>query len=338
MGKDYAFGRTQSTVVAEGLVAALEARNAPSPRPATAPLAPPLATAGRAETDLLPSTRQRQLRQAQERRQRWLIAGSGVVAVAALGLFAWLLGGTVSPSRLTQLSKGPPANIPPPAGPPGTPLSPQALVQQPPTLAGVKSWTLETATNRGQIMVAVSPDGRWFASSAKDGTVRVHAFATGQLVRALLGHDETGSLNRDFSNAALAFSPDSRILLAVDNYNEWWFWDVESGRLLRSLRINSTTSKPAWAPDGRTIAVGRNASVVQIDPITGNEVGTLVTTQGQNVLLIAWAADGKTLAVANQLGAVGLWNLGTGRLLQEMEGPGKNAIGLGRCPFSYGNF
>ncbi|MCU0981228.1 MAG: serine/threonine-protein kinase, partial [Pirellulaceae bacterium] len=111
--------------------------------------------------------------------------------------------------------------------PAGAPLSPLALVQRPAAIPGVQSWTIETRGHRGGVTVlAASPDGQWVASGSTDGSVRLWDPGRKKLARVLLGHP--------FEIRAFAWSPDSRILASTCG-GIVRFWDVASGRVLRTM-------------------------------------------------------------------------------------------------------
>lgn len=92
--------------------------------------------------------------------------------------------------------------------------------------------------------VAISPDGRWIASGARDGTLRIYDAGSGSLLRSWAGH--TGEVT------TIAFSADS-VLVASSSFDKTIkLWSVSDGRLVRTLTGHTDV---VWSvvfhPDGR---------------------------------------------------------------------------------------
>ena len=120
---------------------------------------------------------------------------------------------------------------------------------------------LSSLTDQGEKLwartktMAFSPDGRFFASTGTDGTIRIWETESGEVVRRLKGH--TSGI------AAIAYSPDGRFIVSGGG----WFgnsgrddivaglWDAGSGELVMSITDHSrAVTSVAFSPDGKRLA------------------------------------------------------------------------------------
>ncbi|MGC0120028.1 TIR domain-containing protein [Pseudoalteromonas piscicida] len=76
--------------------------------------------------------------------------------------------------------------------------------------------------------VAISPDSKIIASGSKDETIMLWDFASGKLIRKLIGHN--GAIN------SIDFSPDGRTLVSGSDDKKIMIWDVENYKLKGILR------------------------------------------------------------------------------------------------------
>ena len=136
--------------------------------------------------------------------------------------------------------------------------------------------------------VALSPNGRYIASSGLDATVKIWDVASGQEVRTLTGFDMLGA-------DLLAFSQDSARVITKDMTGGVKVFEVASGREVRS--VGSLASGGATvSTDGRIAVAGEsrgNRSTAVIDLTTGQTLWTLPDADTQN--LVALSPDGKIL-------------------------------------------
>jgi WD40 repeat protein len=111
--------------------------------------------------------------------------------------------------------------------------------------------------------MAFSPDGRYLAAAGVDRTVYLFDAKSWKLARKLSGQPEMIS--------ALAFSADSRLLLSggfseltVRNPVKVLLWDVDSGKVLRSLPSAQRVDSVAFSPDGALAAASCQQKSVSV--------------------------------------------------------------------------
>jgi WD40 repeat protein len=99
-----------------------------------------------------------------------------------------------------------------------------------------------------------TPDGKQLVMAGLDETVYVWDAKTFALVKKLGGHGETIS--------ALAISPDSKTIvtggfdvLAEKNPVKVVFWDLATGKMLRTVRAPHRVASLAFSPDGKWVAM-----------------------------------------------------------------------------------
>ncbi|OWK43508.1 eIF2A-related protein [Fimbriiglobus ruber] len=175
------------------------------------------------------------------------------------------------------------------------PLSVRALVQKPTAVKGAGAWSLETVHHRGPVgSIALSPDGQFIATGGLDGTIRLWEVATGQLARAMIGHDSY--------IGGLAFSADGAYLASGGMYDSTVrVWDAKTGHPIRVLRGHPDyVSHVAWMPEGRTVVaaggISGRISVFDVGPGKLKAKADL----GRPILSMATNRVGKELVVVGK--------------------------------------
>ena len=152
----------------------------------------------------------------------------------------------------------------------------------------------------GVAAVRVSPDGRFLAAVGADGTVRL---LDGDRPWRVLG--SVGS-----SGGALAFSPDSRSLVAGGDDRAVVLFPTD-GSPPRTLGSHDDgVNGVAFAPDGKLIASAGTDRVIRLWRPDGEPAGVL---RGHELLAacVAFSPDGLTVASGSEDATARVWDLAT---------------------------
>ena len=216
--------------------------------------------------------------------------------------------------------------------------------------------------------LAYSADGRYLASGAEDGTVRLWNLARREPVRVWSRQSD--------SVEAVAFAPDGSRLYAGRADGElveldpltaeprWhqpahpagvrtvsvhptgrrvfttgWdrevcSWSVRHPQRVRLVpTLEDTVSAAALSADGTALAVGLNHryKVLLIDAGPGRMHNSLISDDGV-VFALAFAPDGSVLAAGDTCGRTALWDPVHPQRPRFLEGHGGNVYGLGFTP------
>jgi WD40 repeat protein/Tfp pilus assembly protein PilF len=161
--------------------------------------------------------------------------------------------------------------------------------------------------------VAVSPDGKLFATSSEDQTARLWDAATGAELRKLRGHAAAVT--------SVAISPDSRHAATAGADGTVRIWDAASGATIRELRgHDGGVTVVRYCPGGHWLAsAGADGTVrlwivesgVPREPLRGHEA---------TINFLAFRHDGKLLASAGADGTARVWDVATGEVLHVLRG------------------
>jgi len=133
--------------------------------------------------------------------------------------------------------------------------------------------------------------------------------------------------------AAVAFSPDGKLLASASSDKTVRLWDPTTGASRRTLEGHSEYVRAvAFSPDGKLLASASYDHTVRLwDPTTGASRRTLKGHSG-GVLAVAFSPDGKLLASASGDKTVRLWDPTTGVSRKTLEGHSEYVRALAFSP------
>ncbi len=99
-------------------------------------------------------------------------------------------------------------------------------------------------------------------------------------------------------------------------------WDIETGRLLRSLRGHTHDIRAAvFTPDGQILATGSDDRTIRLwNPRTGEPLKLLFTRYDHNVCSLSLSPDGLMLARGSHNKDIKIWEVTTGTELMTLLG------------------
>jgi WD40 repeat protein len=161
------------------------------------------------------------------------------------------------------------------------------------------------------VAVAFSVDGTTISGESDQGEIKSWDSRTGEVKRHLSTNEENPLLVAASTNGrSFAEVSEGKLLL--------WEANRDTKRIV-PLPEPQTISALALSADGRMLAVGSGSDVTLLSP-TGEIAKKLGAQEGQ-VSQLAFANDGRTLAGADEDGAIRIWNVESGRLVQTFKGP-----------------
>ncbi|MGK7957198.1 MAG: NB-ARC domain-containing protein [Crocosphaera sp.] len=175
----------------------------------------------------------------------------------------------------------------------------------------VRFWDLKTGKFKQELShthnhwircLAFSPNGDKIASASEDKTICISDVKTGKHLHTLRGH-----ISRVWS---IGFHPRLPWLVSGEMGFNIRIWNYESGECLRVGRGYSQEIKPiTYSPDGKTLAVGTNQSIVYLlkGSLNGDNKKEIETHHG-NILSLAYSPDGQVLMGGSDDTKLHIWD------------------------------
>jgi WD40 repeat protein len=185
--------------------------------------------------------------------------------------------------------------------------------------------TLEGHTGKVHAVV-FSPDGTRIATAGGDDRARVWDAATGVLLYCLEGHSGwVWSPYFERPELAVAFSPDSALVMTVGGDNNLRVWDAATGDDLSTLALTGL-SAVALAPQRPIIACGTGAGEVHLAHVVGvgewgavpaidtagRDMGSDAASPTERIVMLTLDRNRGLAVTGSDDGTVATWETGTG--------------------------
>lgn len=178
--------------------------------------------------------------------------------------------------------------------------------------------------DREVISVAFADHGSAVVVLCQNGSITLWDIATGGLRLTLKKRWADASLSDTFR--AIAVSPDSSKIAAVDELGAGGLWDAGSGEYVQPLNpaepYGMSGDKIGWvrsvsfSPEGDMVAAGGYSGHVSIwEVATGKVIQSLRTQHTGWLRAVAFSPNGRLLATTGWDGAIKLWSVKKGKLL-----------------------
>ncbi|KAI0543543.1 vegetative incompatibility protein HET-E-1 [Xylaria curta] len=192
-----------------------------------------------------------------------------------------------------------------------------------PTMAD--TWNACTQTLEGQndeiVSIAISLDGRLFASGSRDGVIKIWDLMIGACTQTLEGHSD--------QVVSIFISPDGRWLASGSPDGVIKIWDMVIGACTQTLEINGELIEPIGiSPDGHWLISGFRDENIEIwDVVTGVCIQTLGgCDDGGPICSAAISPDGRWLVSGSFGGIVEIWDMATSSCRSTLFSPTREKV------------
>jgi RNA polymerase sigma factor (sigma-70 family) len=187
----------------------------------------------------------------------------------------------------------------------------------------IRLWDVNTGKERQQFKhagwvwsVALSHDGKTLAAHTNNvpaGCISLWDVGTGGKLRELVFEGNQDGV------MALDFSPDGKKLVSGGD-RVLRLFDVTTGKQLDLFGAGKQTRALAFAPDGKTFAVGRHDTVARIYDAATLKVRHELPGHEYLARCLTYSPDSKTLITGDGGKTLRLWNVATGKKVREITG------------------
>lgn len=177
--------------------------------------------------------------------------------------------------------------------------------------AGLRSRPDEYAAPSDLMTFAVSPDGKWIAAFAADGTLLLWDAETWHRREPITNYKV--SLGTD----SLAFSPDSSLLVVGDANGLIQIFDDHSGLVVKKIQDRDWVEQFAFCSDGSHLATWNHKGITVWDIKTGKELRFF--PEESRLSAIALNGDGSLLITGSEDSKIRIWEIEKGQQISVMD-------------------
>lgn len=158
------------------------------------------------------------------------------------------------------------------------------------------------------LALALSSDGRFLASGAEDGTIKIWDIMGWKLTRTLVGHQ--------LAIKSLAFSQGGNVLASGSMDKTVRLWNTETGHSLGILDGHSDgVTCVAISPDDQQVAAGGLDMTIRTWQVRTGSLLRTINAHSREVKAITFSPDSRTLASGSWDRTLCFWDVQTGELL-----------------------
>lgn len=174
----------------------------------------------------------------------------------------------------------------------------------------------------GILSIAVSPDGRYFATAGRDRLIRIWEYDSRKMLFELEGHSD--AVKR------ILFGPDGDRLASAGEDGLLIQWNPLTGEKLQSVRAHTLwINAMAYSPDGQFIVTTSDDAKCKIWNAADLTLFKELSECTKPVTATCFTQpDGFLLMTANDNYDIQIWNLGDGSLVKTIESSHQNDISV----------
>lgn len=155
-----------------------------------------------------------------------------------------------------------------------------------------------------------------YLAAIGEGSVFVWDVSENKLIQTIRGHES--GISR------FGWLPDDSYLfgLGTEEPDNWWFWDIHSGEVVRKLQAGTVLSV-SFSPSQRKLALANITQVTIYDTETLNLINILAqperTGLGFDIGSLIWSPDETRLATGAINGTIRVWDVESGTILHTWQ-------------------